>query len=118
MPWKPGESGNTKGRPRIGQSLAYAMRNKFPPERIVALAEDLVTGADDERVRMVALQFIADRAYGKVVDAEDPASDDDTPIDVSAVPLEERRAMLTAMTKMAAISAPAAGAGVIDVDGD
>lgn len=117
MPFAPRQSGNLLGRPRVGLSLAAAMRRKFPPDRIVELAEKLATTADDERVRMVALQFIAERAYGKIVSAPDHDEDDDA-IGVSAFPLKERRAMLTAMTKMAAVESPLDEPGVIDVDGD
>lgn len=55
------------GRPRVGLSLANAIRRRFPPERIVDMAESLA-GSDDERVRMALLQWIADRGFGKVVE--------------------------------------------------
>jgi hypothetical protein len=102
--WKPGEVTNPRGRPPVGRSLAYAIRNRFPPERIVDIAEDLIA-SEDERVRMVALQFLVDRGFGKVPDA--PANDDDADdvIEVGHIPLEERRAALTSIAKVAAMSA-------------
>jgi hypothetical protein len=105
MTFRPGVSGNAKGRPRVGASLADALRRRFPPERVVDIAERMVESLD-ERVRMVALQFIADRGYGKVVTATDHESDGEDAIDVSHIPIEERRSMLTAITRMAALSAP------------
>lgn len=60
-----GPSLNPKGRPKLGDSLAEAMRLRFPVERICDLAEALVTGAESETVRMSALQMIAERTAGK-----------------------------------------------------
>jgi hypothetical protein len=64
MPWKPSESGNLLGRPPIGRSLAECVRRHVPPERIVKKALELME-SEDERVQMVALQFLAERGYGK-----------------------------------------------------
>lgn len=105
MPYKPGESGNPKGRPPVGRSLADALRRRFPPDRVVDIAESL-TESEDDRVRMIALQFIADRGYGKVVDTSAPDADDDS-IDLSHIPIDERRLMLTTVTRMAALSVSA-----------
>lgn len=65
MPFQPGQSGNPKGRPRVGDSLADAIRRRFPPERIVDMLESL-SQSDDDRVRATVTQVIADRGYGKV----------------------------------------------------
>lgn len=63
---KGGASPNPAGRKSVGDSLADAMRRKFPPARIVELAERLAETADSDSVRLSALLFIADRAHGKV----------------------------------------------------
>lgn len=102
--WKPGEVTNPRGRPPVGKSLAYAIRNRFPPERIVDIAEKLVE-SDDERVSMVALQFLTDRGFGKVPDAPTNDNEDDDVIEVGHIPIEERRAALTSIARVAAMSA-------------
>lgn len=71
MAWKDGESGNLLGRPRVGASLANALRLRFPPERIADVVEELLN-SEDERVRVVTVQFIAERGYGK----PPPSTDD------------------------------------------
>jgi hypothetical protein len=66
MPFQPGQSGNPRGRPRVGESLAYLLREKFPPERVAAELERIL--GDPEATpahRLAALQLVGDRAYGK-----------------------------------------------------
>ena len=57
---------NPNGRPPVRRALATAMRETFSEARIVELAEDLVLNAKSESVRLAALEFIANRADGKV----------------------------------------------------
>lgn len=71
--FRPGQSGNPAGRPKVGESLASAMRHKFPPDRICELAEKLATTAESDQVRLSALQFIAERGHGKVTTVIDAA---------------------------------------------
>ena len=105
--WKPGVSGNPKGRPSVGNSLAYALRQKFTPDRIVEIAVDLVA-SDDPKVRLATLQFIADRAYGKVPTTAEitvhESGDDAKPVDWSAVSVERRRALMEALEEVEAIA--------------
>ena len=89
---------NPRGRPRVGDSLANAVRQKFSPERIVELAEKLACTAESEQVRLAALQLLAERGFGKVVttiDASITAEGSAPPErDWSAMPLAERRELL------------------------
>jgi hypothetical protein len=78
---------------------------------VVDIAERLIE-SDDDRVRMAAMQFIADRGYGKVREVPDgQIADRDDVIDVSQIPLDERRQMLVAITRMSALSAAPVGDG-------
>jgi hypothetical protein len=65
---------NPKGRPRLGTSLAEALRAKLPAEEHASMLVDLATKATSEQVRLSALLAIGDRAHGKVTDhlAVDP----------------------------------------------
>ena len=94
---KGGPSLNPRGRPRRGLSLAEAMRERFPLQRICDLAEELATGADDDRVRMQALSFIADRAHGKAPQVVKFESDDGDEFNLSGVPVERQIALLGAL---------------------
>lgn len=68
MPFLPGNKAG-KGRPSVGASLADAVRRKWPPEKIVELAEKHLASTD-EKISFAAFQFVADRGYGKPRDAE------------------------------------------------
>ena len=111
-----GPSLNPHGRPRTGTSLAEAMRKRFPVEDIVELAAKLAT-CDDAKVRMSALQFIADRAHGKVINATDVTLNDGRTgarIDWSTVPIERRRLLMNALTEVDQITAAAEGDDVLE----
>lgn len=69
MPFQPGNRANPRGRPSVGASLADAVRRKWPPEKIVELAEKHIASKDEE-IAFKAFQFIADRGYGKPREAE------------------------------------------------
>jgi glycine/D-amino acid oxidase-like deaminating enzyme len=62
--WKPGQSGNPKGRPRAGNALAEVIRTEIDPRAIVAVAVSVIR---DEKsaaaVKLQAAQFLADRGY-------------------------------------------------------
>lgn len=107
-PFQKGATGNAKGRPKLGLSLAEAMRERFPVERICEIAESLVTGAEDDRVRMQALTFIADRAHGKplqAIELKQPDVTSEVDLDtVKAIPLDRKIALLKAADEIDAIA--------------
>jgi len=95
--WKPGQSGNVFGRPKLGETLADAMRDKFPPSRIAELAERLATEATSEQVRLAALQMIAERTHGKVTNETALTmhnGNTEGEYDFSAMSVDEQRELL------------------------
>jgi hypothetical protein len=80
MPFQPGNKhGVHKGRPSVGAALATAIREKWPPTRIMTLCERLAASEDDRAV-MQLVQWLSDRGYGKVpdvIEAKEPISDDE-----------------------------------------
>jgi hypothetical protein len=112
---------NPRGRPRVGDSLADAMRRKFPPERIVDLAERLVETAESEQVRLAALQMIAERAHGKVpsdlnINASTTSDDEDRAARIAAMPLEQRKVALEKYREARRLMGAIALGTVIDVE--
>lgn len=65
--FKPGQSGNPKGRPKVPNEVKRLAREASPRamQRLVELIED-----EDSRVAMMAAKEVLDRAYGKVAPAE------------------------------------------------
>lgn len=105
-----GQSGNPAGRPKVGLTLAEAMRKRFPPDEVVKLAAQLVEESPDDKVRLSALQFIADRAYGKVLSTTEVTINDGTgqsaKIPWDKLPLERRKALLNALTEVDGMAVP------------
>lgn len=119
-----GQSGNPAGRPKVGLTLAEAMRKRFPPDEIVKMAADLALQSADDKVRLSALQFIADRAYGKVLSTTEVTINDGTGqtarIPWDQMPLERRKALLNALTEVDGMAVPVAPNvdGPTDENGD
>ena len=69
MPFGPGnQHGNRRGRKPIRTSLAEAVREKWPPSRIVAEAEkqyEVASEAKDVKAASSVLSFLAGYGYGK-----------------------------------------------------
>ena len=61
---------NPRGRPRVGDSLAAAVRASWPPEKLVELATRLAA-SEDESIAMRALEWLSDRSAGKVATSID-----------------------------------------------
>jgi hypothetical protein len=64
--WKPGESGNPKGRAPALVDIAALAREHGP--RCIEVAAALLD-SDDERIRMAALTALLDRGFGRPVQA-------------------------------------------------
>lgn len=104
-PFQPGKSGNPGGRPREAALLSKAVRAKLPPEEWFERVWELACGADDERVRLLALQTLADRGWGKpteIVEHRGELSDEEYAEELReiarehlcALPVEERIQLL------------------------
>lgn len=72
-PWKPGQSGNPKGKSKAQGEIELLAKDKSKRalERIIELVE-----SDDERIALMAAKEVLDRAFGKArqVEAEDDGS--------------------------------------------
>lgn len=69
--FQPGKSGNPAGRRPGNDTLADAIRKRISPAEIADIAIELARDAPEPKDRMKALQFIADRAHGKVPNVVD-----------------------------------------------
>jgi hypothetical protein len=67
-PWKPGVSGNPRGRPKVAEEVRTLARahGQRALERLVELIDD-----PDPRVAFMASKEVLDRAYGKATPATD-----------------------------------------------
>lgn len=61
--FKPGVSGNPKGRAPVGMTLAEKLREKMPPGELSDLLCKIARTSDKDQDRLKALQIIADRGY-------------------------------------------------------
>jgi predicted HAD superfamily Cof-like phosphohydrolase len=64
------------GRPKRAPTLAAALRDAFPVERLVEIAEKMIASDSDE-VRFRTLMQIFDRCHGKVADKLELSRGDD-----------------------------------------
>jgi hypothetical protein len=73
-PWRKGQSGNPRGRPRVGLSVAEAIRALGGEDgrRYIQVLHRLAVGRHtDTRAKLVAIQLLLDRAFGRPVQAVD-----------------------------------------------
>lgn len=63
-PWKPGQSGNPSGRPKVAAEVR-ALARQYGAEALAKLVA-LMRHAPDERVQLAAARELLNRGYGKV----------------------------------------------------
>jgi len=107
VPWKPGQSGNPKGRPKAVNDVALLAR-QHGPAAVEKLAE-LMHHSKDERVQVAAAKILLDRGYGAVKQIEDIP---DRPM----LTADERMAMLHEIARRLGLSLIPAIEGVSDVE--
>jgi hypothetical protein len=117
MPFLPGNKANPRGRPPVSLSLADAFRRRFPPERMVEIAEDLLK-SPDHRVRAQVFAVVQDRGYGKVLTTvELTTAQPEASVDWSKVSTERKLELIAAADQMEAL-APIDESEAIDVESD
>jgi len=105
--WKPGISGNAKGRPRTGLAFSERIRERLDPDVVITL---LLRHLADEDVPIAArlasaLPYIG-AGYAKPATATDLTINGSTPTrDFSAMSLDERRELLGRLRAVPAIGA-------------
>jgi Family of unknown function (DUF5681) len=91
--WKPGQSGNPKGRPRKGNALTEAIREAADPEELAAIALRLAREGESETTVLQALCWLRDSGYTRPADRLEVGPPgtlaDDDPIDYDALSLEQ-----------------------------
>ena len=61
--WKPGQSGNPKGRPKKGETVTDAIRDKIGPELLAEKLLELVEAGD-----LAAIKYATDRQDGRPIE--------------------------------------------------
>lgn len=82
--WRPGQSGNPKGRPRKGNALTEAVRESAEPHELVAIALELARNGESESTRLQALAWLRDSGYTRPAERHEVAAvaaDDDSDLD-------------------------------------
>ena len=82
-PFKPGQSGNPGGRPKIPEDVKMAFRAACP-EAVEILIGIMRNPKEKTPYRLDAIKTILDRAYGRPVQAQDISFDVDSTADVMA----------------------------------
>lgn len=88
-------SPNPRGRPKGPHTLAAALRDAFPIEKLVEIANEMLMSSSED-VRMKAWLTIMERAHGKVADKLElgpPGSIDAEDVRADSYTLEELREM-------------------------
>jgi hypothetical protein len=65
MAWKKGETGNAKGRPKNGNSLAEAIRRTVDPDEVVRKLMKIAEDSPSDQTKLRALEILLERGYKK-----------------------------------------------------
>lgn len=71
--WRPGVSGNPRGRPRKGNALTDAVRVGADPDELVDIALDLARNGQTESTRVSALTWLRDSGYTRPAERHEVA---------------------------------------------
>lgn len=73
--WKPGQSGNPKGRPRSGNALTERIREAVPPDALIKLARDIIVSTDaNNRDKLAAAKLLAEWGYHRPAERHEVVS--------------------------------------------
>lgn len=65
MPYKKGECGNPKGRPKVGESIAEIIRQRTKGGQILVDKAFELLESENEGVRVDVIKFLTERGWGK-----------------------------------------------------
>ena len=93
--WRPGQSGNPRGRPRKGSALTDAIRSKVDPHELVDIALDLARNGETESTKVQALHWLRDSGYTRPAERHEiaPGAIDDDGEDLSHLSIDTLRAL-------------------------
>lgn len=78
--WKPGQSGNPGGRPRVNHDIV-ALARQYTEEALQALHDAL----KDPRSKVAAAQALLDRGYGRAIQRQEHTGADGGPIQTQQI---------------------------------
>lgn len=92
--WRPGQSGNPRGRPRKGSALTDAIQAKVDTAELVDIALQLARSGEAESTRLQALAWLRDSGYTRPAEKHEHvvgASDDDLDEDLDGLTIDQLR---------------------------
>lgn len=104
--WKPGQSGNPKGRPPLGNALTDAIRAKVDVHELVDIAVKLARAGVAESTRLGALCWLRDSGFTRPAEKHELAVgqlNDQEDDDLSQLSTEQLRDLAELEAKRAAI---------------
>jgi hypothetical protein len=93
--WRPGQSGNPRGRPPKGNALTEAVRAKVDTAELVDIALDLARNGEAESTRLQALAWLRDSGYTRPAERHEVgpvgATDAHDDVDYDALSVDQLR---------------------------